>query len=609
MAILTILEGNNRGATFELRQTSNIIGREKGCDILLDNGAVSRSHARIQETNGMYYIEDLRSRNFTYVNDKRLEGRTLLNDNDRIGICDVVLQFQLTGSSAVEPLLQSSSHSALRRPFQEVGSDDNIPEIVSVPSERDQNIPAVENGPDLIDPASILSSVSLTTGGFLRLLANPERKLKALIDLSSNLGQLLTVESLLPKLLDCLMCSFLLADRAVVLLNDLEKNQLQVRGIRLRDDNSTSSPPLSTTIIKYALRHKQVVLSDDVHGDARFSGAESVANLRIRSVMCAPMLSGTGQLLGVIQIDTANVQGRFITSDLELLVCLSNQASLAIDNANLHKQAMIQRDLERDLEFANSVQMGFLPTSRPDFPPFQFYDFYEPAQHVGGDFFDYIKMPDGRLAVTIGDVAGKGVPAALLMARLYSMTRYSLLTSPTPAAAITDLNQSISSSGLGHRFITLVLAVIDPATGKVVVVNAGHLPPIVHHEDCSIEMVPSDESGVPLGVTADCVYQQTEVTLEPGDSLFLFTDGLTEAMNSKNEIYSLKRIVAFLKGAQGSVGHLGESLIADIDKFCEGRPQRDDICLVCFRRINDEYATVPGLVPQEYHTPPTKKSR
>jgi serine phosphatase RsbU (regulator of sigma subunit) len=302
------------------------------------------------------------------------------------------------------------------------------------------------------------------------------------------------------------------------------------------------------------------------------------------------MLSGTGQLLGVIQIDTANVQGRFITSDLELLVCLSNQASLAIDNANLHKQALAQRDLERDLEFANSVQMGFLPTARPDFPPFQFYDFYEPAQHVGGDFFDYIKLPDGRLAVAIGDVAGKGVPAALLMARLYSMTRYSLLTSPTPASAVTDLNNSISLSGLGHRFITFALAVIDPHSGKVQVVNAGHLPPLLRRTKGVIEPVPSDESGLPLGVSADCVYQQTEVTLNSGDSLFFFTDGLTEAMNSQNEIYSLKRIVAFLKDQDGSVEHLGESLVADVDKFCEGRAQRDDICLVCFRRTDDKAA-------------------
>lgn len=586
MAVLTMIEGAQRGEQWELKGAEAVIGRQQGCDVVLDNGAVSRNHARILESHGTYFIEDMRSRNSTYLNDRRLERRTQLQDNDRISICDVVLLFQ-TSNSALSSTHRDITLASSARPGLKVDEGEiSLPEIISVPADKGSRIPAVVNGPDVIDKSAILSSYSLTTGGFLRLFGNPEAKLKALIDLSSNLSQLLTVELLLPKLLDCLMRAFPLADRAVVLLNDLEKNQLQIRGIRLRDDNSSISPPLSTTIIKYALRHKQVVLSEDVQGDERFSTADSVANLRIRSVMCAPLLSATGQLLGIIQIDTANAEGRFITEDLELLVCLSNQASLAIDNVNLHKQALAQRDMERDLEFANSVQMGFLPTERPNLPQFQFYDFYEPAQHVGGDFFDYIKLPDGKIAVALGDVAGKGVPAALLMARLYSMTRYSLLTSSTAASAVTDLNASISSSGLGHRFITFVLAVLEPQTGKVAIVNAGHLPPLLRQANGTTISIPGADSGLPLGVSGDCQYEQTELIMQPGESMFLFTDGLTEAMNPRNEIYSYKRIVEFLKQQSGSVEHLGEALVADVDSYCEGRSQRDDICLVCFRRTD-----------------------
>ena len=585
--MLTMIEGSQRGEQWDLRRAETVIGRQQGCDILLDNGAVSRNHARILENHGTYYIEDMRSRNATYLNEQKIERRTQLQDNDRIGICDVVFLYQAAGSSSSTAKEKTDPGVFTGLRLEEEEDENRIPEILSVPQSKGSQIPAVVDGERVIDRSSILSSYSLTTGGYLRLLANSEAKLKALIDLSSNLSQLLTTEQLLPKLLDCLMRAFPLADRAVVLLNDLEKNQLQIRGIRLRDDTSAISPPLSTTIIKYALRHKQIVLSEDVMEDERFSMAESVANLRIRSVMCAPLLSATGQLLGIIQIDTANVEGRFITEDLELLVCLSNQASLAIDNVHLHKQALIQRDLERDLEFANSVQMGFLPTERPNLPPFQFYDFYEPAQHVGGDFFDYIKLPDGRLGIAVGDVAGKGVPAALLMARLYSMTRYSLLTSPDAASAVTDLNASISSSGLGHRFITFVLAVLDPKTGRISIVNAGHLPPLLRSANGATTIIHGADSGLPLGVSGDCVYEQTEVVLHPGESLFLLTDGLTEAMNPANEIYSFKRIVDFLRNQSGSVEHLVEALVADVDTFCAGRAQRDDICLVCFRRAAD----------------------
>lgn len=594
MALLTMIEGPQRGEQWELRRAEAVIGRQQGCDVLLENGAVSRNHARILENHGTYFIEDLRSRNATFLNDQRLDRKAQLKDNDRIAICDAVFLFQTSSSTLTNPRpdrdkTQAGTPVNLPQADDIAGKEEfSLPEIVSVPSTKDSRIPAIANGPHVINESSILSSYSLTTGGYLRLLGNPEAKLKALIDLSSNLSQLLTVELLLPKLLDCLMRAFALADRAIVLLNDLEKNQLQVRGVRLRDDESTISPPLSTTIINYALHHKQVVLSEDVQEDERFSLAESVASLRIRSVMCAPLLSATGELLGVIQIDTANIAGRFINSDLELLVCLANQASLAVDNANLHKLALVQRDLERDLEFANSVQISFLPTERPNLPPFQFYDFYEPAQHVGGDFFDYIKLPDGRLAVAVGDVAGKGVPAALLMARLYSMTRYSLLTSSSAAQAVTDLNASISLSGLGHRFITFVLAVIDPQSGTVSIVNAGHLPPLLRRANGITEPIPGKESGLPLGVSGDCVYEQSELTIQPGESLFFLTDGLTDAMNHKNEIYSLKRIIQFLNRQTGSVEHLGESLIANVEKFCEGRAQRDDICLVCFRRVEDD---------------------
>lgn len=591
MAVLTMIEGEERGRFWELKPVM-LIGRDPvQCDVVLSGLSVSRFHARLFENHGTYFIEDSRSRNKTYVNGEILERKRELRDGDVIRICGDSLRFHQVSTRApdpdhtsVEPGTGQQSDFTSGGDGQNSNSRDDLPAIVSVPSSRDRRIPAIANGPDVVDQAAILSSYSLATGGYLHLRNRPEEKLKALMELSSALGHILTVEQLLPKLLNSLMNAFPGADRAIVLLNDLQRNQLQVRAIQLRDDDSTVSPPLSTTIIKYALRQKQVVLSNDVQGDERFSSSKSLAGIQIRSVMCAPLMGPGNLLLGVVQIDTLNPNSRFVTSDLELLGCLANQAALALDNTRLHKQALEQRDLERDLEFASQVQMGFLPTERPQLANYQFYDFYEPAQFVGGDFFDYIKLPDGRLAVAVGDVAGKGVPAALLMARLYSMTRYSLLTSPTPAAAVTALNAGISASGLGHRFITFVLAVLDPAKGAVSIVNAGHLPPILRRVDGTTEPIPGDVSGLPMGVTPDCVYQQSEVKIEPGESLFLFTDGLTEAMNPNNEIYSQKRIREFLQRQQGGLEHLGEALVADVNKFCRGREQFDDICLVCFRR-------------------------
>jgi sigma-B regulation protein RsbU (phosphoserine phosphatase) len=600
VAVLKMLDGEERGRSWELKQDT-LIGRDPvQCDIVLTGLSVSRFHARVFENHGTYFIEDARSRNKTYVNGEILERRRQLHDRDVIRICGDSLSFEQSSLPFPDFLLDKSASPAARNQSTDSSSENDsydsqysgdFPEIVSVPSSRDRRIPAIADGPDVVDQSSILSSYSLATGGYLQLMNRPEEKLKALMELSKSLGHALTVEQLLPKLMNSLMNAFRGADRAIVLLNNIPLNQLQVRAVQLRDDESTISPPLSTTIIKYALRQKQVVLSNDVQGDERFSSSKSLAGIQIRSVMCAPLMGPGNILLGVIQIDTLNPNGRFVTSDLELLGCLANQAALALDNTRLHKQALEQRDLERDLEFASQVQMGFLPTERPKLANYQFYDFYEPAQFVGGDFFDYIKLPDGRLAIAVGDVAGKGVPAALLMARLYSMTRYSLLTSPTPAAAVTALNAGISTSGLGHRFITFVLAVLDPGKGIVNIVNAGHLPPILRQADGTTHPIPGEGSGLPLGVTADCIYVQTEVKIESGESLFLFTDGLTEAMNPENQIYSQKRIREFLEHQQGGLEHLGESLVADINHFCQGREQFDDICLVCFRRQDGDQPT------------------
>ena len=149
--------------------------------------------------------------------------------------------------------------------------------------------------------------------------------------------------------------------------------------------------------------------------------------------MCAPLVPQPGEALGAIQIDSLDHTLPFTDDDLEVLVSVASQAALALENAQLHTAAIRQRDFDRDLEFATQVQLGFLPSERPHLEGYEFHDFYEAAQRVGGDFFDYVQLPDGRLAVTVGDVAGKGLPAALLMARIYSDTRYELLARPTPA--------------------------------------------------------------------------------------------------------------------------------------------------------------------------------
>ena len=149
-----------------------------------------------------------------------------------------------------------------------------------------------------------------------------------------------------------------------------------------------------------------------------------------------------------------------------MLASVASQAAIAVDNAQLHENALKQQAVERDLELAHKVQRGLLPARPPQLAGYHFFDFYEPANQVGGDYYDYIELPGGRLAVVLADVSGKGVSAALLMAKLSGEVRYCLASEPTPAAAMNRINASFSRSGWDDRFVTFVLAVLDAEAAR-----------------------------------------------------------------------------------------------------------------------------------------------
>lgn len=623
MAVLKVIKGSCPGQLVDLHGERNVMGRHPSCQIVLDNAAVSRNHAQILESHGTYYLEDLRSRNGTLLNGKKIQGRTEMHDRDEIRVCEVVLRFYegMPEDSEATPTPIPSSYTApdssdlaaLQQQLRTL-SDGEAAALTG----------AKGDGPkfdDLgSDSSSIITSLDVKSRG-PRIIVRPEAKLRAVMEISQNLARSLKTEEVLPKILESLFKIFPQADRGFIVLKDLATGELRVKSQRMRREDQTDSARMSMTILLAAMEKGRAILSEDAASDHRFSSSDSVSAMRIRSVMCAPLVAQSGESLGAIQIDSIDNSMPFSEDDLEVLVSVAAQAALSLENAQLHASALKQRDYERDLEFATQVQLGFLPNERPHVAGYEFFDFYEAAQRVGGDFFDYVLLPDGRVAVTIGDVAGKGMPAALLMARIYADTRYELLAKPTPAEALTSLNAGVSSSGLGHRFITLAIVVLDPKANMLTVVNAGHLPPLLRTASsqdqpggesppakspapkskaakraaavqpgakdlAQIKQIGTNVSGLPLGIQSHTVYTQTSVPFLPGDSLVLVTDGVTEAMNPAHEIYGTPRLIAFLGQAPGSAAALGEAIVADIEAYGAGESQRDDICVICIRRLD-----------------------
>jgi serine phosphatase RsbU (regulator of sigma subunit) len=581
VAVLLVVNGNTPGQLVELMGERMVMGRHPACQIVLDNAAVSRNHAQILQSHGTYYLEDLRSRNGTLVNGRKIQGRTELKDKDEIRVCEVVLRFyQSAAPDSRDQSTPASGATSDVKPAPGRGvtvSDTDLAAIVKTGPMPEKMIDDSSS-----DSSSIITSLDVNRGP--RIAVRPEAKLRAVMEISQNLARALKIDEVLPKILESLFKIFPQADRGFIVLKDAASGALQVQSLRMRRDDPDESGRLSMTILREAMDKARAILSADAATDKRFSLSDSVSSLKIRSVMCAPLVAQGGTPLGAIQIDTRDNSIPFSQDDLEVLASVAAQAALSLENAQLHAAALKQRDFERDLDFATQVQLGFLPNERPAVAGYDFFDFYEAAQHVGGDFFDYILLPDGRVAVTVGDVAGKGVPAALLMARIYSDTRYELLTKPSPADAMTSLNASLASSGLGHRFITLAFAILDPRDHSLTIVNAGHLPPLVRSKRGSVKQLGIDVSGLPLGIQPGTVYRQDKVSIDAGDTVVLATDGVTDSMNPANELYSMARLMAFLKKAPAQAAPLGEAIVVDVEAFCAGRAQRDDICLICFHR-------------------------
>lgn len=560
MATLEVCTGTGAREFHELASDEMLVGRDQFCDIVLRNHTVSRQHARIVRAEDGFYIEDLSSLNGTYVNGRRLEGRTRINDQDRIHVYEVVTIF----------------HSA--NPPQRAADDVNetladVPLPEEVKRAEDVKSAAARS---LLEPAVAASQTADE---------NTQTRFRAALKISTDLQGEHDLERVLPKILDSLFEIFPQSARGYILLEEGTDGHLVPRAIKHRKSeagHSMTFGPISRKMALHVMSTAQAILMDDGPADNPEAN-QSVFDVQHLSMICAPLMGPSHRPLGIVYLDTTEARRRFTQADLDVLVGVAAIAAQGVESAGARSAAFDASTYQRQLGTAKQVQMQFLPQSRPVVPGYQFYDYYQSADEVGGDYFGYTPLPDGRLALAIGDVAGKGVSAALLMAHFCAEVRYCLATRPTPAAAVEQLNADLSSEMLNYHFVTFALAVLDPAKHKLTIVNAGHLPPLLRRGG-RIEPVGASESGLPLGCDSSKSYTQVEIDLEPGDSVVLYTDGITDAMDAAGDVYGHARLVRALVDCPTGVDRIGQGVMDDVRRFIRGRLQSDDICLVCFAR-------------------------
>ncbi len=559
MAYLVTQVGSETGKKTELSKRETLIGRHPDCDVVLDDSNVSRFHAKIVAEPEGHVIVDLKSRNGTWLNGIPIGAPASndprphpLRDGDEIRIGGVSFRYVREPLQAFAVPNESSTHSSFQLADEPESS------------------------------STIITKLDLASGAAAPLKASPEAKLAALLEINRALADALALDRVLPKVLESLFRIFVQADRGFIVL--VEPNgELVPRWMHTRRPKAGESARISRTIVRQVLQTKEAVLSADAASDSRFDMSQSLADFRIRSLMCAPLLSSDGQPLGVLQLDTLDQRKRFDAQDLEILAAVAAQAGIAIANAQLHEQILRQKTLERDLHLANQVQRSFLPSEMPGIPGYSFYHYYRAANQVGGDYFDYITLAENRLSIVLADVVGHGVAAALLMARLSAETRFCLATESTVGQALNKLNARFLGP-TPDRFITLVAGVLDHEKHRLQISIAGHMPPLCQRTDGSVIEVGEDVSDVPIGIVPDVAYATAEVEIQPGELLLFYTDGISEAMNPEGECFGIDRIRTFLGRTTGTAQEVGEGLIQEVKQFAGRNAQSDDMCIVCLQR-------------------------
>lgn len=564
MPSLILLQAGTTKA-YPLSSAETIIGRLPECGICVDSNMVSRKHARIVAEGELHFVEDLGSGNGTTVNGQKITTRTALHHEDRVKLGPILFRFENPGAP---------KHTAAPKPAQQAAAPTfNV---------------AFEAGDD--DAATIMGATQ-STGRFGALDVRPEAKLQAILEISRSLAGTVDLDAMLPKILDTLFTIFPGADRGSVLLKD-QSGHMIPKAIKHRRAGEDESVKLSRTILNKVLQDKAGILSADAANDARFQASESISNFTIRSMMCVPLLGLDGDPLGVINIDTQNPLKQFQNEDLDLLMAVAGQAALSYENARLTVSFLEKKKQDNEMQIAKNVQRALLPDKLPEASGYEFFASYESAQAVGGDYYDCFLLPDHKVCLAFGDVAGKGVPGALVMSRLSSVVQNTLEFVQEAGQAAERINHHMCANAVEGRFVTFTLTILDLKTNEMSLVIAGHMSPVIRRVDGTTEEFPEEVVGMPIGVVDGLTFDVVKRILQPGEIVVIYTDGVSEAMNSKQELYGVERLRSLITKTTTGVTELGKTILADVKKHADGWPQNDDITLMAFGRCAEGAA--PG---------------
>jgi sigma-B regulation protein RsbU (phosphoserine phosphatase) len=561
---LLILEPEGESKTVPLQQGSLSLGRSADNDLPYPTDQwLSRYHLRFEQENGRWSIRDCESRNGTIVNSVNLKQPRILHPGDRIYAGHLTIEVR------AEP--KDEIHNEERN-----GDGRDIVSFVPTPQ-----VSFEEKGTLVTNLERVLGQTRLDSAGSAQQTARADVTLATtrVVGALIRAGQELSSHRPLPELFEVILdlaLSAVEAKRGVILTVEKEP-ALKVRASKGADFT------ISTSVRERVLRDKCSLVISDAQLDESFKEQKSIVMHKVRSVMAVPLQTGD-RVIGLIYVDTGDLLKPFSQEDLDLLTVMANVAAIRIEQARLVEVEQSEKLMESELASACEIQRSLLPTENPDCPGYDIAGFNLACRRVGGDYYDFIPYRDGRLAIVVGDVAGKGMAASLLMSSLQAFVHMLTESSPDPAVALTVLNRNVAKRCPPGRFITFFYGLLDPATGKLQYANAGHNYPLLVKADSSVMGLAGH--AMVLGILDSVTYQAFETQLAPGDMLALFSDGVTEARTAKeHQEFGEQRLAGFLAARRDQPAAKIIDELVNYVRSWSGQPTfADDFTVVLVRR-------------------------
>ncbi len=552
---------------FPLGRLRITIGRSARNDLCIPDPFASRVHAEVRREGDEYVLQDLGSANGTLYNGATVEGAIHLTAGGRIQIGETEIIFD-----------DGTYNSGLGATMITDNSGTSLPEATIALASGDRTtsglLEAIEGARTQPEAAATaVAPAKAKHGDLLALISKVGITLLASATLNETLEQIVT-----------LVFEAVPADRCLIMMRDEGSEDLRVAVARLRDRvGEVGEIRVSRNVLDEVVIRGKSVLTSDAQHDPRFASGTMVLQ-GVRSVLAVP-LGVSEKVFGIIYADSPIAEGRFTEDHLKVLTTLASVAAIRVENARLVEARLERERLERELALASEIQQRFQPTAPPHVEGYELQGISFPCYEIGGDYYDFIEREDGRLVIALGDVSGKGTAAALLMSSLHAAVHAQSASHDSLVATISAVNRYLADNIPANRFVTLFYAELDPESGALSFLNAGHNPPLIVHAAGTVEQLSS--GGLPLGIKRDAEYREGRTQLQLGDVLVIYSDGVTEAMSPTGEEFGPTRLYEVVsRNVEASAAGIRDRIESSLTKFAQGTSAADDITLVIVKRQN-----------------------